>query len=272
MYLSKDENLRKSEDWESQEIRPDLLQYAALDVYASRIVFERATEIAPPATVDADTAPGTRIVLLLQEGGAPAAYGKVADTQPMSLGRVRVKVPTKSRLVIDIDHLLIPSASAILHLLPGEKRGKAKAGTFTLGQLRDMSGSHTFQVVASVLHLNLDTESRNFLLVRDLEFDVVLVSLSSPFQMDNQEIPKPSMATNRSDFQMKLAMSSIQDIQDCVDPTESDSDVSSDIEDDSNMLKMFEAYSAANSKQQGLYLKIFIIFPCTEHTRKTQSS
>jgi len=169
-YLSKDESLRKSDDWEAQEIRPDLLQYAALDVYASRIVFEKATKIVPPANVDTDTTPGTRIVLLLQEGGAPAAYGKVADTQPMSLGRVRVKVLTKSRLVVDIDHLLIPSASAILHLLPGEKRGKAKAGTFTLGQLRDMSGSHIFQVVASVSHLSLDMESNMHLSVRDFEF------------------------------------------------------------------------------------------------------
>jgi DNA-directed RNA polymerase subunit N (RpoN/RPB10) len=172
-YLSKDESLRKSNDWEGQEIRPDLLQYAALDVYASRIVFEKATEIAPPANVDADTTSGTRIVLLLQEGGAPVAYGKVADTQPTSLGRVRVKVPTKSRLVVDIDRLLTPSASAILHLLPGEKHGKAKAGTFTLGQLRDMSGSHIFQVVASVSHLRLDTESNMCLPVRDLEFYVL---------------------------------------------------------------------------------------------------
>jgi hypothetical protein len=167
MYLCKDENLRRSEDWESREIRPDLLQYAALDVYASHIVFERVTVIAPQATVDADTAPGTRIILLLQDGGAPAAYGKVADTQPTTLGHVRVKVPTKSRLVVDIDHLLVPSASAILHLLPGERHGKAKAGTFTLGQLRDMSGSCIFQVVASVSHLKLDTESNNFSLVRD---------------------------------------------------------------------------------------------------------
>jgi len=121
-YLSKNESLRKLDDWEAQEIRPDLLQYAALDVYASRIVLEKATKIVPPANVDIDTTPGTRIILLLQEGGAPAAYGKVADTQPMSLGRVRVKVPTKSWLVVDIDHLLIPSASAILHLLPVEKR------------------------------------------------------------------------------------------------------------------------------------------------------
>lgn len=181
MYLSKDEGLRKSEDWETREIRPDLLQYAALDVYASRIVFEKATEIAPLATVDTNTPPGTRIILLLQEGGAPAAYGKIADAQPVSLGHVRVKVPTKSRLVVDIDHLLVPSAPAILHLLPGEKRRKAKTGTFTLGQLREMSesasSSPTFQVVASLSHLKLDsTDPNSFLTVRNLQFCMERIS------------------------------------------------------------------------------------------------
>lgn len=172
MYLSKDENLRKSEDWETREIRADLLEYAALDVYASHIVFEKATEIAPPACVDADTAPGTRIVLLVQDGGVPAAYGKVAATQPTSLGHVRVKVPTKSRLVVDIDNLVLPSASATLHLLPGGRRGKAKAETYTLGQLRDMSGSNIFPVVASLTHLCLDTESHNHIPVKD--FNLIL--------------------------------------------------------------------------------------------------
>ena len=161
MYLSKDENLRKSEDWETRKLRSDLLQYAALDVYASRMVFEKASEIALQASVDIDTAPGTRIILLVQDGGAPAAYGKVAVTQPTSLGRVRVKVPTNSRLVVEIDNLVIPSASATLHLLPNERHGKAKAGTYTLGQLHDMSFSDVFQVVASLSHLRLDTESQN---------------------------------------------------------------------------------------------------------------
>ena len=62
--------------------------------------------------------------------------------------------------------------------------------------------------------------------------------------------------------------------QDSVDITESDSDSSSDPEDDSNMLNMLEAYSAANSKQKGSYLKAEIVwtFLFTEFQpfRKTQ--
>jgi len=60
---------------------------------------------------------------------------------------------------------------------------------------------------------------------------------------------------------MELPTCSVQDIQeDCMDTTEFGSDVSSDHEDDSNMLKMFEAYSAANSKQKGLYLRFSRFF------------
>ena len=48
-------------------------------------------------------------------------------------------------------------------------------------------------------------------------------------------------------------------IQDGVDITESNSDSPSDSEDDSNMLNMLEAYSAANSKHKGSYLKAEIV-------------
>ena len=157
-YLSKDESLRKSEEWEAHNLRADLLNYAALDVYASRLIFEKATEIVPLAYIEnsSQVTPGTRVKLLVHDGGSIAAYGKVADRQPTSLGRVWVKVPTNSRLVIDIDQVVLPSAAAILHLLPGEQCGKAKAGTYTIGQLHEAADSNIFQIVTSVSHLHLD--------------------------------------------------------------------------------------------------------------------
>jgi hypothetical protein len=94
----------------------------------------------------------------VHKGSSIAAYGKVADTQPTSLGNVRVKVPTNSRLVIDVDHVGLSAAAAILHLRPGEKRGKAKAATYTLGELR-AAGEHNFQMVAFVSQLQLDTDN-----------------------------------------------------------------------------------------------------------------
>jgi hypothetical protein len=118
LFLSKDDDLRRNDQWEKMPLPSNLLKYAALDVYASRLIFEKATEMAPFDHVTHNTAPGTTVALLIQEGGNIAAYGKIADPQPSLLGSIRVQVPTKSRLVIDIETVLIPSAAAILHLLP----------------------------------------------------------------------------------------------------------------------------------------------------------
>jgi hypothetical protein len=161
VYLSKDDHLRRSEQWEAQELSADHIRYAALDVYASHLIFEKALEVTPLALIGDSTqvTPGTRVQLLVYDGSAVAAYGKVADVQPTSLGHVRVKVPTNSRLVIDVDQVVLPAAAAILHLLPGKKQGKAKAGTYTLGQLHSAaSGSGGFQMVALVSHLQLDPD------------------------------------------------------------------------------------------------------------------
>ena len=156
-YLSKDENLRMCEDWEMRELRSDLLQYAALDVFASRVIFEKASECTAPAKIDNLTPPGTRVVLLVQEGGIPAAYGKISDLQPPSWGGIRVRVANKNRALVRVDSLIIPSAAAILHRLPARDPGKTKTGSLTLKQLKDASNSTTFHVVAPISHLQLDT-------------------------------------------------------------------------------------------------------------------
>ena len=51
-----------------------------------------------------------------QKGGDLAAYGRIALPKPTSLSGIRVKVPTNSRLVVEIDTVLKPSVAAILHL------------------------------------------------------------------------------------------------------------------------------------------------------------
>jgi hypothetical protein len=102
--------------------------------------------------------PGTRVILLVQEGGIPAAYGKVSDIQPDSWGVIRVKVASRNRVLIEVDSLVVPSAAAILHRLSGQHTGKTKAGSLTLRQLQDASNSITFQVVAPISHLQLDVQ------------------------------------------------------------------------------------------------------------------
>ncbi|KAJ2920858.1 hypothetical protein H1R20_g16236, partial [Candolleomyces eurysporus] len=156
-YLLKDETLRRCDDWELYPLRRDLLCYAALDAYASLLVFEEAKKRVPPTRITSDTAAGTRVVLYTQEGGFPAALGKIADSPPATFQGVRVKVPSGGRVLISIDEVLLPSAAATLHFLPGKRSGRNKAGTYTLSQLQNASGSAagTFQMVALVSHLDL---------------------------------------------------------------------------------------------------------------------
>jgi len=155
-YLPKDDAVRRCDDWEAAQLSQQLMDYAALDVVASRLVFDEASKIVPLNHVQHSSPAGTKVGLLVQEGGVVAAYGTIAEHQPPSLGNVRVNVPTKSRLVIDIHNVLIPSAAAILHLLPSHG-GKTKAGALTLGQLQaSSSSSSSFQVVCPLSLLIFD--------------------------------------------------------------------------------------------------------------------
>jgi hypothetical protein len=133
-FLSKDESTRRSDQWEEPQLSEYLMQYAALDVIASRLVFQKASEIAPLAQVQYTSPPGTHVGILIQEGGQVAAYGTIAEIQPSSLGNVKVKTATKSRLVINVNTIIIPSAAAILHLASAQQ-GKTKTGALTLRQL-----------------------------------------------------------------------------------------------------------------------------------------
>jgi hypothetical protein len=160
--------IRKSEEWEQKCLSTEQLQYAALDVFASRLIFENATKVAPIQRPTIDTPAGTRIILLIQEGGDPAAYGRIAMSQPTSLSGIRVKVPTNSCLVVEIDTVLKPSVAAILHLAPSSespsslaRTRRTKSSAFTLGQLQTSSSSSTFLVITPISLLEFDLRNPN---------------------------------------------------------------------------------------------------------------
>jgi hypothetical protein len=159
MFLAKDDSIRRSESWELPTLPPRFLQYAVLDVVATRLVFEEASKIAPVEHVQITSPGGTRVGILVQEGGELVAYGVIARDQPQSLGSVRVKVPSKSRLVINVETVLKSSAAAILHLLPSQQ-GKTKSGALTFGQLQEASSSAFFQVVCPLSHLIFDLRDK----------------------------------------------------------------------------------------------------------------
>ncbi|KAJ2922273.1 hypothetical protein H1R20_g14824, partial [Candolleomyces eurysporus] len=158
-YLPKDEHLRKSDDWERSPLRQDLAMYAALDAYASRIVFEEAQKQTPPSQVTRDTPPGTRITLYTEDGGLIAAHGTISCSQPASFMGVAVETSTRGRLLIDINEVVIPSAASTLHLLPPGKSSSNRAGTYSLSELQVIAGaqppSRKFQMVAPTSHLRV---------------------------------------------------------------------------------------------------------------------
>ncbi|KAK7012668.1 hypothetical protein R3P38DRAFT_3323885 [Favolaschia claudopus] len=161
-FLPKDAAIRKSDAWESKILPPGFQDYAALDVYASRRVFEKVTQIAPLETVKDDTPPGTRVALLVQEGGEVAAYGQISGVQSSSFQGIRVSIPSRTRVIVEIDDLILPSVVAILHALPttAETRSRrAKSGSYTLGQLKELSMSSTFSIVSPVHLLKFDRRS-----------------------------------------------------------------------------------------------------------------
>jgi len=90
LYIAKEEQNRKCDAWEMTPLSPELSRYAALDVYASQLIFERTVQISPIPNVAFDTAPGTSVILLAHEGGLPIAYSTVSDPQPAIYHAVQV--------------------------------------------------------------------------------------------------------------------------------------------------------------------------------------
>ncbi|PPR04752.1 hypothetical protein CVT24_006893 [Panaeolus cyanescens] len=185
-YLAKDDHLRRSEEREKKTFDADYVHYAALDVYATYLVFQHALERSPgpdrtidtttppgthvyatylvfqhalerspgpDRTIDTTTPPGTRVALLAHIGGIIIAYGRIVDPQPGT----RVKTTVQSRLLVQIDEVLNESAAMILHRLPGQSTSsRTKAGAYTLGQLRkaaEATSEHP-QVVSLISHLD----------------------------------------------------------------------------------------------------------------------
>lgn len=158
-YLPKEDDTRLSNDWEVSPLPQQLKNYAALDVHASRLIFARASEVLPMREVAHDTAAATRVAVIVDIGGEVSAYGKVATNPPKTISGIRVNVPTKSRIAIEIDEVVLPTAAAILHLHPRTASSKTKAGAFTLGELHSASPGSTFLAVMPVSHVVFDYRS-----------------------------------------------------------------------------------------------------------------
>ncbi|KZP05859.1 hypothetical protein FIBSPDRAFT_1053873 [Athelia psychrophila] len=224
LYLPKDDALQKHDGWETRSLPSELLDYAAKDVYASHLLFEKLTELSPIERVTSDTPGGTPVKILVQAGGEVSAYGHILYSQPSSLGTVRVAVPSKNRLAVEINRVIIPAASALLHLLPSPSGSKTKSGAYTLGQLQAASGTTHFPIVVPISLLEFSYSSE-------------LPSISLP----------PMFAEQDSDMEMLSTSSAL-----IPDATNSEDELSEEEPEIDNVnLDMLEAHSASASKDKG---------------------
>ncbi|KAJ7592684.1 ribonuclease H-like domain-containing protein [Mycena floridula] len=154
LVLPKEKSVRMSHQWEVWDLSPIQLQYAALDVFASRLVFEALWANPSINRVEPDSPPGSRIAFLAEEGGSIAAYGRIARSQPQKFGNVKLLQGKKRRLVIEIDDVLIPSASVPLHL-----SAEAGSAPLTLAQLQAESSGLPFQIMSPISNLIMDSRA-----------------------------------------------------------------------------------------------------------------
>ncbi|KAJ3505980.1 hypothetical protein NLJ89_g7126 [Agrocybe chaxingu] len=227
LFISKNECFRKCDDWERNHLHPDLLEYAVLDVYASRLIFEETLRIIPISQVEFQTAPGTAVTLLAQEGGNPIAYGQIADPQPVSWGGILVKTASQNRLLIEVTNIIAPSAVAILHHAPGRRSSRTNVGALTLAQLRDAApqSSHTM-VVSLVSHLRLGHPE-----IKSCEDEPTSPS-DSPRPSIHGELTEPDGTSDSDEETGGLEMTE-QELQDTVS------------------LEMLEAYAQSEEKRNG---------------------
>ncbi|KAJ6631371.1 hypothetical protein B0H10DRAFT_1938265 [Mycena sp. CBHHK59/15] len=232
VYFPKDATFRKTNEWEMDLTqRPELLNYAALDVFASRLIFEKINKIAPLDLVQRNTPAGTPITLLVHEGGEIAAYGRIASSQPATFAGVR---NSATRVLIDIDLILLPSAAAILHL---DSSSTAKSGALTLSQLQLKSSSPVFQILSPLALLQFDHH-----------VEVVSEPVANPRQ------PPPAVASTSNSLSAPSLFTDHQagDESDAEDLDELDLDLESTLEADSETLKrrMLEAHGTVSKGKQ----------------------
>ncbi|PPQ83785.1 hypothetical protein CVT24_007139, partial [Panaeolus cyanescens] len=271
MYLSKDDSLRKHNEWERTPLQHEYRNYAALDAYASRLIFESVNRVAPLACIEATTPPGTKVAILDREGGSTVAYGSIPTSQPKTLGSVRVDVRSQNRIVVDVNQVLVPSAAMILHRLPANPNthrnftsGRSKVGAYSLGELGKKAGAAPFQIVVLKSHLLCVVEDPESSTVMSATNNFAQQVSGQPTDHSTRRSPT-TQSTAQCDLDLSepdLSQSNTYTESTPNNEPHSENLFSSELlldepkgmeaqQEEENYLRMFEAYTTANSKARG---------------------
>ncbi len=116
-YLPKDQGVRYGEEWEWPSLTDAHIQYAALDTFVLFQVYQEALKTPVPIKVTIDTPRRTNVTLMSGDGTQPIALAMTADQeQLLRHNSITVKTPTNSRVLVEVQKVLMPNAGALLYV------------------------------------------------------------------------------------------------------------------------------------------------------------
>ncbi|KAF9528873.1 hypothetical protein CPB83DRAFT_894102 [Crepidotus variabilis] len=152
-------------NWEGRTIPKLMLNGAALDAYAIRLIYEKAAAQPLVPLVEFNTQPGTAVSLLGRIGwfNEIVARGVITSPQPNKYDSIEVNTPDRNRLLVDITELVHPDQGAQFYPLPGvhdrHSARRMKPISYTLGQLRSRTGDAPLKVVWPISSLEMSKDT-----------------------------------------------------------------------------------------------------------------
>ena len=119
-FLTKEADIRVSSSWDMNPLPQSHISYAALDVYATWLVFKALMSSGPTVgkSVDASTPGRTTVSLFSADGSRIVAYGQILPDRPSKSKGINV---TKTRVLIVVNTIVVPGHLVSSDLLPGNE-------------------------------------------------------------------------------------------------------------------------------------------------------
>lgn len=163
LFLPKEESIRVSTAWDDINLPKTHLEYAALDAYATWLVFDAMITTASDEPVTMNTTPGTPIRLWSRNRSTIVARGFIALDRPKSFKGVNV---TRNRAVVTITSVQVPGYLVRKDLLKSELNvslgsimSQSPCPFSLLCSIKDLQICHATEAETSVSAVT--SESRN---------------------------------------------------------------------------------------------------------------